>query len=167
MYSCSSMLLLLFVTTTRNLPRQNRRQSQQQEHHHTLPPPTQDARRAVMVKAEDELAEAERGFAEERDRLLEEAEAAAAVSATQVQIIEELRALETGTRRELEKARQEAEQRESKMTDLILATLHVSSCMCSFGTMLHRLTSSGGADAGWVAVRRARSVFPKRDDTDH
>lgn len=82
-----------------------------------------------MVKAEDELVEAERGFAEKRDRLLEEAEGAAAVSATQVQTIEELRALETGTRRELEKARQEAEQRKSKMIGLLLVSIHASSCV--------------------------------------
>ncbi|CAM9878183.1 unnamed protein product, partial [Ectocarpus sp. 12 AP-2014] len=71
-----------------------------------------------MVKAEDELAEAERGFAEERDRLLEEAEAAAAVSATQVQTIEELRALEIGTRRELEKARAEVNENSKRYREM-------------------------------------------------
>lgn len=58
-----------------------------------------------MDKAEEDLAEADRRFSEERARLLEDAEAAAAVAATQVQTIEELRALEAGTRREFEKAR--------------------------------------------------------------
>lgn len=68
--------------------------------------PTQEARTAVATKAKEELAEAERRFLEERDRLLEEAEAAAAIAASQIQTIEELRALEAGTRREFEKARQ-------------------------------------------------------------
>lgn len=67
----------------------------------------QEARAAAESKAEEDMAEADRCFGEERDRLLEEAEAAAAVAATQVQTIEELRAQEAGARREFEKARQE------------------------------------------------------------
>lgn len=63
------------------------------------------------------MAEADRCFSEERNRLLEEAEAAAAVAATQVQTIEELRAQEAGTRREFEKARQEPKKRERIETD--------------------------------------------------
>lgn len=43
---------------------------------------------------------------EERAALLEDAEAAAAVAATQIQTIDETRALEASTRRELEKTRQ-------------------------------------------------------------
>lgn len=66
----------------------------------------QEAQRKTMLKVGEELAEAERAFSEERAALLEDAEAAAAVAATQVQTIEELRTLEIGTRRELEKARQ-------------------------------------------------------------
>ncbi|CAM9090655.1 unnamed protein product [Hapterophycus canaliculatus] len=65
------------------------------------------ARRVATRKAEEGLAEAERRFSEERDRLLEDAEATAAVAATQAQTIEELKTLEAGTRREFEKARQE------------------------------------------------------------
>lgn len=55
--------------------------------------------------AEEELDEVERGFARERATLLEDADAAAAVAATQVQTIEELRTLEASTKRELEKTR--------------------------------------------------------------
>ena len=57
--------------------------------------------------AEEALAEAGRAFAGERSTLLEDADAAAAVAATQVQTIEELRTLEASTRRELEKTRRE------------------------------------------------------------
>lgn len=57
--------------------------------------------------AAEELAEVERAFEGERSTLLEDADAAAAVAATQVQTIEELRTLEASTRRELEKTRRE------------------------------------------------------------
>lgn len=67
----------------------------------------QEARNIAMRQAEEDLDEAERRFSEERDRLLEHAEAAAAVAATQVQTIEELKTMEAGARREFEKARQE------------------------------------------------------------
>lgn len=60
-----------------------------------------------MEKAEEDLAEVDRRFSEERARLLEDAEAAAAVAAAQAQTIEELRALEAGTKREFEKSRYE------------------------------------------------------------
>lgn len=55
--------------------------------------------------AEEGLAETERAFAGERAALLEDADAAAAVAATQVQTIGELQTLEAVTGRELEKTR--------------------------------------------------------------
>ncbi|CAM9178368.1 unnamed protein product [Scytosiphon promiscuus] len=67
----------------------------------------EEARRVAAGKAEEDLAEAERYFMEERDRLLEEVEASAAVAATQAQTIDELKTLEAAVRQELEKARQE------------------------------------------------------------
>lgn len=79
---------------------------------HTVATPTQEARTTAANKADEQLEEAERAFQEERDGLLEEAEAAAAVAATQVQTIEELRAQEAGARREFEKARQGKMKRE-------------------------------------------------------
>lgn len=89
--------------------------SEHQQHSCCRPnTPTQEARTTAANKAQEELEEAERTFQEERDMLLEEAEAAAAVAATQVQTIEELRAQEAGTRREFEKARQGNMEREKK-----------------------------------------------------
>ena len=72
---------------------------------------TQEARRAAALMAEEEMAEAERAFAEERAKLLEESEAAAAVAAAQVKTIGELQALEASTRRELDKTRRESERK--------------------------------------------------------
>lgn len=68
----------------------------------------QEVRRETALKADHELEEIQREASQERAALLEDAEAAAAVAATQVLTIDELRALETSTRRELEKARQES-----------------------------------------------------------
>lgn len=66
----------------------------------------QEACREAVLKADHILEEAERAASQERAAFLEDAEAAAAVSATQIQIIDETRALEASTRRELEKTRQ-------------------------------------------------------------
>lgn len=60
----------------------------------------------ALTQAEDKLAQAKRVASEERAALLEDAEAAAAVARAQNQIIEELRAIEVATKRELEKSRQ-------------------------------------------------------------
>lgn len=59
----------------------------------------------AWIQAGDKLAHAERVASEERAALLEDAEAAAAIARAQNQTIEELRAIEAATKRELEKSR--------------------------------------------------------------